>query len=390
MVEAPDKNVIWVCGSSAARQAAQPLIKVLAERASCLTLGPPGDPAPDLVLGGAPDLHQALETCPPELRPRACVWLGGEEEPPPRGLEALPCPVLGWGGAGPEGGLPPAVDQAAATVCETARQGLGLDWLPRVQVNLPLRELLGRHRNLAEAVPRLNLEVGLDFLALDGLGEADLKQAAALLADRRVTVHLPFGDLTPGSPDPKVRELARGRLMQAGQWARRLGAVQAVMHTGYDGRLHRPETDYAQRLADNLAPFLELLAGFGCRLALENTFEPEPAPLLVMQRALAEKTAPGLVGFCLDVGHVLAFAQARLPVWWGALTPHLLEMHLHDNPGGSDDHLPPGAGMVDWAFLRQGLDALPFRPILTLEPHREGDLWASLRALGRLWGPPRD
>lgn len=390
MVDTPDKNVIWLCGSAAARQAAQPLIKVLAERASCLTLGQPGDPSPDLDLGGSPDLHQALESCPLDLRPQACVWLGGEEEPPPRGLEALPCPVLGWGGSGPEGGLPPEADQAAAQVCAAAREGLGLDWLSRVQVNLPLRELLGRHRNLAEAAPRLNLEVGLDFLALDGLGQADLDQAVALVAGRRVTVHLPFGDLVPGSLDPKVRELARGRLLQAGEWARQLGAVQAVMHTGYDARLHRPEADYAQRLTDNLAPFLELLAGFGCRLALENTFEPEPAPLLAMQRALVQKTDPGMVGFCLDVGHVLAFASARLPVWWSALKPHLLEMHLHDNPGHSDDHLPPGAGAVDWAYLRQGLAALPFQPILTLEPHREGDLWASLRALSRIWGPPRD
>ncbi|MFZ5585950.1 MAG: sugar phosphate isomerase/epimerase family protein [Thermodesulfobacteriota bacterium] len=387
---AEGRDVIWVCGSAAARGAAQPLIEVLAERASCLTIGPGGGPGPDLDLGERPDLNQALDACPLELRPKACVWLGGSGERPPQGLDALPCPVLGWGGAGPEGSLPAGAEAAAAAVCAAARDGLGLAWLPKVQVNLPLRDLLGRYAVLAEASPAMNFEVGVDHLALDSLDQADLAQARGRLAGRRVTVHLPFGDLVPGSPDPQVRGLALARLGAAADWALLLGAGQAVMHTGYDERLHQPAEAYAERLAEALAPLVSRLAAGGCRLALENTFEPEPALLLATHRRLAARFGDDAVGLCLDVGHVLAFAQAGLPDWWAAFAPHLLEMHLHDNAGGRDQHLPPGVGEVDWAFLRHRLAGLARRPVLTLEPHREGDLWASLRALHRLWGPPLD
>ncbi|MFH1059743.1 MAG: sugar phosphate isomerase/epimerase family protein [Pseudomonadota bacterium] len=390
---AEGRDIIWVCGSAAARGAAEPLLEVLAERASCLTIGEPGapgQPGPDLNLGPQPDLHQALETCPLDLRPKACVWLGGSEERPPQGLDALPCPVLGYGAQGPEGVLPGQPEAAAGAVCAAAREGLGLDWLPKVQVNLPLRDLLGRYAVLAEAAPAMNFEVGIDHLALDSLGEADLARAQAMLAGRRITVHLPFGDLVAGSPDPKVSALAVARLAAAADWAVTLGAVQAVMHTGYDERLHRPAEVYAERLAEALAPVVSRLAVGGCRLALENTFEPEPALLLAARRELARRFGADAVGFCLDVGHVLAFAKARLPEWWEACAPFLIEMHLHDNLGGVDQHLPPGVGAVDWAYLRQRVNDLARRPILTLEPHREGDLWASLRALHRLWGPPLD
>ncbi|MFZ5639256.1 MAG: 4Fe-4S ferredoxin, partial [Bacillota bacterium] len=50
----------------------------------------------------------------------------------------------GGGGAGPAGSRPAGAEAAAAAVCAAARDGLGLAWLPKVQVNLPLRDLLGR------------------------------------------------------------------------------------------------------------------------------------------------------------------------------------------------------------------------------------------------------
>jgi sugar phosphate isomerase/epimerase len=79
-------------------------------------------------------------------------------------------------------------------------------------------------------------------------------------------------------------------------------------------------------------------------LALENTFEPGPEVLLAVLESLGKP--PGL-GFCLDVGHALSFSRTSLEKWWQELKGHLMEMHLHDNMGEDDQHLPPGWGKAD-------------------------------------------
>lgn len=380
--------VIWICGSGQARRQAAPLLEALDGLGSCLFLGDGSQGQVHLDLGPRPDLGLALESCPPQMRPQACLWLAGDREDPPAGLTSLPCPVLGLGEEAPEGRLPAEPRRAAVALGQALGQGFRLPWMAGVQVNVPLRDLLGQYRHLVGRHP-INPEVGIDHQALDTLGPADLRQAQGMLAGRRVSVHLPFGDLVPGSPDPQVAALAGRRLLAAGQWALELGAVQAVLHLGFEPRLHQDAEPYAGRLAATLAPLARLLADGGCRLVMENTFELEPSPLLLCRRALAQ--ASGVeVGFCLDVGHASCFSRTGLEAWWRALGPHLGEMHLHDNDGLGDQHLPPGQGRVDWAFLGRELPRLPQAPLLTLEPHAEPHLWASLRALAHLWGRPED
>ncbi len=381
--------VIWLYGGPRARARAGPLLQALGPQAAPLFLGPPGDPPPQLDLGRRPRLDRALETCPPRLRPRACLFLG--EAPGGKQLECLPCPVLGWGGeSGPEGRLPPQPGAAARELWQAAGEGFQSPWLERVQVNLPLVELLGSYRHLVEDLQALNLEIGLDARALDGLGPGDREQARRLLAGRRLSAHLPFIDLVPGSIDPLVAQTAQKRLLDAAQWALELGAGQAVAHLGFNRVIHSDRRAFCRRLAQGLAPLVEGLARGGCRLVLENVFEPDPAVCLMAREELA-RVSGRPVGLCLDLGHALAFSQSELSHWWRETAPHLGEVHLHDNHGGFDQHLPVGWGVVDWDLVGRGLARLQRPPVLTLEPHREAHLWASLRGLARVLGDrPRD
>ncbi len=374
-------SVIWILARASGRRRAKALEEALAGRARVVSLGPAGDPPPHLELPPQGGLEPALESCPPELRPAACVCL---EAGASRELDCLPCPVVGWGGGwGPEGELPADPGAAAAELLRRAGEGFRPAWMERVQVNLPLADLWGPYRELARSLP-LNLELGLDARALDGMGDAELARLRGWLAGRRLTAHLPFMGLVPGSADPQVAELAGRRLRQGAEMALALGCIQAVAHLGFDHRYSYDPQDYARRAAEQLAPVARRLAEGRVRLVLENVFEAEPGPLLAAREAIVE--AAGVeVGFCLDVGHALAFSRTGLAAWWEALAPHLGELHLHDNLGEGDLHLPPGWGRVDWAFLGRALGGLEEEPVLTLEPHREGHLWAGLRALGRLW-----
>lgn len=380
--------VLWLVGAAPARKRAGALRAALPDDFQAISLGAAGAPEPALDLGPSPDMAIALEACPPELRPAAVLVLDHGQAP--AGLEGMPCPTLSWGNACPgcDAVAPADPAGAAQALALAARQGRRWPWLGQVQVNLPLRDLLGRFGSLAASVA-VNPEVGIDHQALDNLDQAHVAQAAGMLQGRRVSAHLPFMDLSPGSPDPDIANASLERLKKAAGWALELGAVRAVAHLGYSADTHRDLGQFCRRLALGLAPLAARLQEGGCPMVLENTFEPAPAVLLAAREAILRAGGPA-VGFCLDVGHAYCFSATPLHDWWRALAPHLGELHLHDNDGTFDYHHPPGSGVVDWAFLGRAIAALERPPLLTMEPHAEPDLWAFLRGLEKVWGetPP--
>ncbi|MCF8043574.1 MAG: sugar phosphate isomerase/epimerase [Desulfarculaceae bacterium] len=378
--------MLWLAGSALGRERAAELIAALPRDAQTLTLGPAGDPTPDLDLGSAPDLALALEACPPQLRPAALLVL--EPDAPPAGVDGMPCPTLAWGGECPvcDAVAPANPLDAAEALALAAQQGRLWPWLERVNVNLPLRDLLGRYAPLASTLA-VNPEVGIDHQALDAMHQEHIAQAKQVLTGRRVSVHMPFMDLSPGSPDPAIAGMSLQRLNKAADWALEMGAVRAVVHLGYSADTHRDLEEFCRRLAKGFAPLAQRLHQGGCLMVMENTFEPGPDVLLAAREAIIQAGGPE-VGFCLDVGHAYCFSATTLPEWWQALAPHLGELHLHDNDGTFDYHSPPGCGLVDWDFVRRSLAAMDEPPLLTMEPHAEPDLWAFLRGLEKVWGTP--
>ena len=112
----------------------------------------------------------------------------------------------------------------------------------------------------------------------------------------------------------------------------------------------------------------------------ENTYEKDPG----IHKIVLESLGSPLARFCLDVGHLLAFAHAPWPDWLTTLGQWLGQLHLHDNHGLLDEHLPVGKGNFDFEGLFSHLKSNKFTPIITLEPRSESDLWESLNTLDRL------
>ena len=128
-----------------------------------------------------------------------------EPQASPAGVDGMPCPTLAWGGACPacDAVAPADAQDAAQALVLAAERGRAWPWLERVNVNLPLRDLLGRYAPLASSVA-VNPEVGIDHQALDAMDQEHIAQAKEVLRGRRVSVHMPFMDLSPGSPDPAI------------------------------------------------------------------------------------------------------------------------------------------------------------------------------------------
>jgi len=251
-----------------------------------------------------------------------------------------------------------------------------------LHVHVPWREI---DRWLPQLLDRqLQPELGFHGADLDLLANQDLERVAAELqqAGLAITIHAPFMDLNPGALDPIVRDATRQRLEQALAAADRLGAKLMVVHPGYDQWHydHNPQLwfDRALPFFQQLLPTVEQA---GVRIAVENIFETSPDTLIQLVTAIDHP----LCGYCFDVGHWNLFAaDPQLGNWLQPLVSRLFHLHLHDNLGGTDQHLPLGEGNIDFSPLNAFLAACAEPPSMTLEAHSAEHLERSLRSLARL------
>jgi len=214
--------------------------------------------------------------------------------------------------------------------------------------------------------PELYLSAG----TLDELSPSRVEAAAEALASAgidSVTFHAPFEDLSPGARDEEARRLTVRRLRQTVDLAPRFRARGVVMHGGYSEWLYdfRPNLwlEPARRTFSEIADAAERA---GTDIFLENVFDEIPDHLLRLREAVV---SPRL-GFCFDPGHATLFSRLPVQKWVEALAPGLREMHLHDNRGLRDDHLPVGEGTINHRGVILAARDEGVRPILTVEPHR--------------------
>jgi sugar phosphate isomerase/epimerase len=135
----------------------------------------------------------------------------------------------------------------------------------------------------------------------------------------------------------------------------------------------KPDRRYEpEATARGLERALESLGGLDTGIALENgPLNCEPEGFL----PLAERF--DRLGLLLDTGHLNMFLGAdpgRIEGYLDALPLPIVDLHLHDNDGEHDQHLPLGAGTLPYPELFAALRARGHDGPATLEvtPHLKG------------------
>lgn len=202
---------------------------------------------------------------------------------------------------------------------------------------------------LAAELVGVDLEVAYDLHEVLPLPDPKSLKAAAEALGVGFTLHLPFVEMNPASLIKSVRKLSQERLLRALEFGHALGARVGVLHTGRVPVRHPLALSLAR---EALEETLSALLPLPFPVALENlALTPEdllrgPEEL----KALLDRFPQ--YGFCLDVGHALVELGPRGPLLYlEALGERLIHLHLHDNHGRGDDHLPVGSGRVPWEGL---------------------------------------
>jgi len=225
---------------------------------------------------------------------------------------------------------------------------------------------------------RINPEVFFSADALEHLVPEELAALAGALhaAGLNTTIHAPFLDLNPGAVDPSIRAVSRHRIQQVMQAAELLRPQVIVVHPGYDDlRYGNNRLIWLKNSIDFWQEFVPAARVLGTIVAVENIFEKEPSTI----KALLDAIDDPCFRHCFDVGHWNMFTTVTLEEWFSELGAYIVESHIHDNHGESDEHLPVGEGVIDFGSFFPLLNSYAPAAVWTIEAHNTEYLQRALK-----------
>jgi sugar phosphate isomerase/epimerase len=248
--------------------------------------------------------------------------------------------------------------------------------LKKIQVYIPFRLL---HDKLLPMVisDGINPEIGFNHVVFDQFHQSDFVELAEKLLDAGVvpTFHAPFLDLRPGALDPNIRQVTKDRLKQVFDLVPFFQPRSVVCHPSFDERYYiSGEQIWLENSLEMWEYFSTLAGDMHTLIALENVYETNPLQLRLLLSGLNSSH----VCFCFDTGHFNVFSRASLEVWVEEMGHFLGQLHIHDNHGVIDEHLPVGAGNFPFSRFFRMIHEKSLNLIITIEAHSEKNLWQSL------------
>jgi len=181
------------------------------------------------------------------------------------------------------------------------------------------------------------------------------------------SLHAPFGhDIDLTDPDPAFRQQSLDMLTRAADALQIFGGRLYVIHPG--GEDHNWVWERESRLARSLEGLTTLWQR--CRERGLDLVVETPLPHLLggqpddLEGLLHLLPREG-TGVCIDTSHT-SLGGFLFEVM-DRFASRLVHVQASDNRGHTDDHLPPGDGIIDWAKVQSKLAAIGYQGIFLLE-----------------------
>jgi len=195
---------------------------------------------------------------------------------------------------------------------------------------------------------RLGLEV-LKYanpIFADNFDENHPKMSQWLTGVHGLAMHGAYNDTFYTSVDPLICEVAQKRFIQSMEIAAFHGIDRVVFHSSYRKFLNGFSAAAIDTFITKAVAFwkgMEKNIPAGMTIFIENVEDEDPE---VFVRIFEGINSPK-IRCCFDIGH--AYFNGRsvsLNRWIDVLKDHIGHVHIHDNNGQNDDHLPLGQGAI--------------------------------------------
>lgn len=195
-----------------------------------------------------------------------------------------------------------------------------------------------------------------------------------------VTVHAPYSDLNLAAINHQIWETSVRQICTCISCASELTDT-ITFHPGYLGPTGKLVPDKVWDLQKKALQEINITAEeYGVYACLENM--PAITDLLCQNPYELEGLTEGLdnIGITVDIGH------AHTTGWEKAFYPFISQahhLHIHDNHGIADEHLPVGSGTVPWETISDRIRTSYSNQIIVIEGRSIPDAEISLKAFHR-------
>ena len=199
---------------------------------------------------------------------------------------------------------------------------------------------------------KVNPEVYINPSKIDSYDISEVERVAKLLDKRGILrrVHAPVCD-----PNKEGFGKYKEIYYKTSQFCLHLGADTIIMHAegywpGEHMHIWKEIADYAKK--DSIT------------VLLENHQEASASPIIKILTTIDS----AYLKACFDVGHFFVFGEKRAEQLLSDYPGDLIrEIHLSDNLGDMDSHLPLGFGKINFLSFFEAIDKISIEPYYTLE-----------------------
>ncbi len=245
-------------------------------------------------------------------------------------------------------------------------------------ISLPVEEALRRIKDAGYT----EVEIYADRAHLDPrlFPRWKLPHIKRVLEDLSLTphsIHAPIDGVDLSAQSLHIRRRSIELLVETMEYCRALECPLLVVHPTHTDSLN---IGYEAMRRNSIMSFEELAKRaeeLEVKIAVENMIDKGNGRFgsrVTELREILEAAQSPYLGICIDTGHINLLkprvSQKREIEQAGK---YLWSLHIHDNDGRRDLHLPPGDGNIEWRQVIAGLKEVNYQGPFMMEIHERLD-----------------
>jgi len=189
--------------------------------------------------------------------------------------------------------------------------------------------------------------------------------------DLKYSIHAPYSDTNLAADDDLIREWILKRIRASIRFASDLDAECLVIHPGWTTATEQFNRGRSWELNLRSLHWLMRYAGeYGVKCLIENVPNPTPYLLVTVDDfQLFEDEMNPPMDYVFDVAH--AHLQGEEYMFIDEFGDKIKHVHVSDNWGDTDEHLPLGEGNINWERVIKTISKKGFEGWLVIESYEK-------------------